>query len=293
MKTKPEQQTATSETGILSETRPSAANPTRKPKALALGFATLAMGFAMSGCTAEWEVGVGEVSTVTVTEVRQLHSFYRVQIHGDAHVTVVAGGSYSARVTADEYDVSDCVTEVRNGTLEIRGSGWGYGDGVPEIVITSPNLTTFIHDGDGDVLFDAGYAYDNVTLELNGEGNLDFRGHVDRLNATVNGGGVMTLEGEARVLNAQVNSWGALYADPLLASVISGTMAGSGDLTLAPENGARMEITVTGSGYVEWWGNPGTTQYRLIGTGTIIEHDGLYKKGAQTRAPRHGKKPAT
>jgi hypothetical protein len=251
------------------------------------------MGLAFSGCTAEWEVGVSDVGPVTVTEIRQLNSFSRVEINGDAHVTLVSGGSYSARVTADEYDVSDCMTEVRNGTLEIQGSSWGYGDPIPEIVITTPYLTSFVHDGDGDVLFDAGYAYKNVTLELNGDGNLDFRGHVDRLTATVNGGGVMTLEGDARILNAQVNSWGALYADPMLASVITGSMAGSGDLTLAPEDGAYMEITVSGSGYVEWWGNPGTTKYHMLGTGTIIEHDGLYKKGTQTRAPRHGKKPAT
>jgi hypothetical protein len=251
----------------------------------------LAFGMGLSGCTAEWEVGVSDVSSITVTEVRQLNAFSRVQIHGNAHVTVVSGGSYSARVTADEMDVSDCVTSVRNGTLEVQGSGMWYGDRVPEIVITTPYLTTFTHGGDGDVFLDVGGAFSNIALELNGDGNLDFKGYADRLTATVNGGGVMTLEGDARVLNAHVNSWGALYADPLVASVIDASMAGSGDLTLAPDNGAFMEIEVTGSGYVEWWGNPGTTKYHMIGTGTIIEHEGLYKKGAQSRTPRHGSKP--
>lgn len=255
--------------------------------------AILAFGSAlgMSGCTAEWEVSGSSNSSVTVTEVRQLNAFSRVHINGNAHVTVIEGGSFSARVTADEYDIGDCLTSVRNGILEVDGSRFGSNWDAPEVLITSPNLTTFVHNGDGDVVFDVGYAYENLALELNGEGNLDFRGHVDRLSATVNGGGVMTLEGDTRILTARVNSWGALYADPLYASDITGIMSGSGDLTLAPENGAWMDITVSGSGYVEWWGNPGTTKYHLIGDGKIIEHQGLYKKGVKTRGPRHGSAP--
>ncbi len=265
---------------------------TRNTKVTQAAWASLAFaGAILSGCTAEWDVvAVDEDMPVTVTEVRDMPSFTSVHVTGHAHVTVTKGGRYSASVNADEMDVSGCRTWVRNGILEVDWDGVAYGDREPAIEVSAPFLASVTHDGSGDVFFNAGYA-SRVNLELNGEGNLDFRGNADQLNATVNGGGVMTLEGEANSLTAKVNSWGALYADPLLAGDIVGSMSGSGDLTLAPDAGARLEITVSGSGYVEWWGNPGSTRYYLLGSGKIIEHQGLYKKGAQVRTPRHGSKP--
>lgn len=262
--------------------------PRPKLGAAAVGLAAAAS--LLSGCMVNLDVGVGD--GVTVTEVRDLNAFSRIRVNGNMHVTVIDGGSYSARVTTDDNLTDACRTSIRNGILEVD---WAY-DVSPsadaEVVITSPYLTSFANNGDGDVSFEATGLLSDLRLELNGSGDLFFRGHADRLTAVVNGDGILEMEGSASTLKAQVNGSGALYADPLAAADIQAVMAGSGDMTLALDGGAWLDLTVTGSGQTEWWGNPGRLTYHLIGNGAVVEHRGLYKKGAQTRLPRHGNKTA-
>lgn len=244
------------------------------------------MGLSTTGCMVNLDVYGG--SGYTITEERSLASFSRISLSGRVHVTVTEGRYYSATVTGDEGDMPYCLTEIRNGTLEIGVDDF-YASAAPiEVRITTPYLAGFAHYGDGDVTFDAGGHFDRLQLELNGSGDLTFYGEVDELTAIVNGSGIMELFGEAVVLNARVNSSGALYADPMLAAVIRATMAGSGDLTLAAATGAHMDIAIPGSGYVEWWGEPAKVKYTLSGSGKVIEHRELLKAGvgAKKRSPR-------
>ncbi len=263
-------------------------NPNRNLRVATLGLAAAAS--FLSGCMVNLDVGVGEGEGVIVTEVRDLSAFSRIRVNGNMHVTVVDGGSYSARVTTDDNLTEACRTSIRNGILEVD---WAY-DVSPsaeaEVVITSPYLTSFANNGDGDVSFEATGILSDLRLELNGSGDLFFRGHVDRLTAVVNGDGILEMEGSAAILKAQVNGSGALYADPLTASDIQAVMAGSGDMTLALDGGAWLDLTVSGSGQTEWWGNPGKLTYHLSGNGAVVEHRGLFKVGAKTRLPRHGSK---
>jgi hypothetical protein len=47
---------------------------------------------------------------------------------------------------------------------------------------------------------------------------------------------------------------------------------------------STLNLDLSGSGNVEWWGAPSRINYNLTGSGKVIEHRGLPKKSAAAKA---------
>jgi len=242
----------------------------------------LLTGFFLTGCMVDLNIGLE--GSEPITEIRDMASFSSVRIGPSMRVSILSGSRSTVSVTTEAGQIENLSTYCHNGQLDLDWTQNGYYNPVAEIVITSPYLTRITHQGDEDIDVDVGARFDDLSLELNGSGDMTFHGDLRRLTATVNGSGTMELFGQTRDLRAEVYGSGRLYADPMPAYEVDAVMAGSGEITLALENAASLDLTLSGSGQVEWWGNPGLLRYRLLGSGKVFENRVLLKKGAG--APR-------
>jgi hypothetical protein len=237
----------------------------------------------MIGCTVvdlQWEQGNG----VATTEVRDLPSFSRVRLEAPMHVVVKSGPSYSAYVTSDGNVTGYIQTDAWMGTLTI-GMSSGISPTIePEITIVVPDLKSLTHNGNGLVEIQEDGNFPDVELTLNGGGEIRYSGTASRLRAAINGSGNIVMEGYTALLEADLRGNGEIHAENLLAGDADVDLSGSGYVFLDLDYQSVLNLNLTGSGHVEWWGAPSRLNYTLTGEGKVVEHRGLPKKSAAAKA---------
>ncbi len=241
--------------------------------------------FLLSSCMVvdlQWEQGNG----VAATETRSLPAFERVDLECPVHVIIKTGPSYSAYVTSDANLTGYFQTDAFAGTLTI-GMASGIQPSVePEITIVMPELRGLTHNGNGLVEIREDGNFPTVDLTLNGSGKIFYSGTAATLSAAVNGSGAIEMEGYASLLRAEVRGNGELHGENLLTGDADVALSGSGLALLDLDYQSVLNLDLTGSGQVEWWGSPSQLNYHLAGEGKVVEHRGLPKKtaGAKTAA---------
>ena len=233
----------------------------------------------LSGCMV-LDVQDTQGNGVAATEARTLPAFDRVQLDAPVHVIVKTGPDYAAYVTTDGNLIGYLTTEAWNGTLTI-GLPYSIDPTVePQITVVVPELRSLVHNGSGTIEVEEGGNFPNLDLTLNGSGEIKFSGTATNLGATVNGSGVIDLEGYATSLTTDLRGEGAIHAENLLAEGAHADLSGSGYLFLDLDYQSTLDLALTGSGRVEWWGSPAHLNYHLSGEGKVVEHRGLPKRAA-------------
>jgi hypothetical protein len=217
---------------------------------------------------------------VAITEARPLAAFSRVDMEGSMHVTIQSGPEYAAYVTSDANLSCYIQTNTFGGVLTIGLNAEIEPVVVPEITVVVPNIHSVSHNGNGLVDIQEGGDFPDLSFELNGGGQIRFSGTAAHLKATLNGSGIINLQGFAALLTADLSGSGEIQAENLLVEDADVYMSGSGNVYLDLDYESTLNVNLTGSGQVEWWGAPQSLNYTLTGFGKVIEHRGLPKKSA-------------
>lgn len=240
------------------------------------------LGLAMTGCHVSlegYEVDTGRGNGIAVIESRSLPSFSSIQVNSDVEIVLIEGSRYSARVTADENLVMDLGTEIFGNTLRIAWQGQVSPAVMPKVVVSMPRLESIVQYGNEDITIEEEGRFDNIRIENFGAGKIRFSGTAHRLTAILRGSGSIDLLGVSDQLIAKHSGSGSLLAEGLLTMDAEVQHQGSGPMTLALDRNAFAEITISGSGDVEWWGEPREVMYHFIGSGKVYENRVLMKKG--------------
>jgi len=169
-----------------------------------------------------------------VTETRPVAPFDRLEVSDSVDVEVVPGDGSEIRVRAGE-DVLDRVrTESADGVLRIglqdRGIVIGpdpLGDVSVQLAVSDLQRVTV--EGSGDVRME-GLSADALVLEVQGAGEIEATGSVDRLTASIEGAGnADLLDLSARIADVTVE--GAGDADLNVSETLDVTVEGAGDVT--------------------------------------------------------------
>ncbi|MBW8887760.1 MAG: DUF2807 domain-containing protein [Fibrobacteres bacterium] len=241
----------------------------------------------LSGCMV-MDVQDAQGNGMAVTETRSLPAFDRVRLDAPVHVTVKSGDAYAAYVTTDGNLTGYLTTDSWNGTLTI-GLPYTIAPTVePQITVVVPGLRSLVHNGSGTVEIQEGGDFPDLDLTLNGSGEILFSGTATNLRATVNGAGVIDLEGFAASLTATLAGEGAIHAENLLAEDANVDLSGSGYVFLDMDYQSTLDLALTGSGRVEWWGSPAHLDYHISGEGKVVEHRGLPKRSAAGKVAAQG-----
>ncbi len=235
----------------------------------------------------QWHQGNG----VAVTETRPLASFTRVDLEGSMHVTLQSGPEWAAYVTSDGNLSGYIQTSSYAGVLTIGLTSEIEPVVVPEITVVVPNIHHVIQNGNGLLDIQEGGNFPDLSLVLNGGGQIRFSGTASHLSAVVNGSGSINLQGFAAFLTADLNGKGEIQAENLLVEAADVELSGSGNVFLDLDYESNLNLNLSGSGQLEWWGAPQKLNYTLTGTGQVIEHRGLPKKSALAKKSATPGKP--
>jgi Putative auto-transporter adhesin, head GIN domain len=184
-----------------------------------------------------------------ITQTREVAPFDRLDIEDGVDVKVVPGDAREVRVYAGE-DVIDRVhTESSDGVLhvDIRDRGIVIGDdplGDARVEVSASALRSVSIGGTSDVKL-TDVDVEELELDVEGAGDIDASGTVDRLSATIEGAGNANLSNLA-VRTAVVVVEGAGDADLNVSDSLDVTIEGAADVTYRGDPQIRSDIEGAG-----------------------------------------------
>jgi hypothetical protein len=194
--------------------------------------------------------GAGQDPGPDITQTREVGAFEALQLQGTADVDVLIGEQQSLVLEGPQRVVEGVQTPLREGRLLIRTGSeffWSRRDTHLKVRVTVPRLRSFELNGAGRVSL-IGHTGGDFTVSLNGAGDIEASGRVDRLTARVNGAG-----------NVDLSKLAATDADV--------AVNGAGSLEVSATG--RLDATLNGVGNIGYVGTPAQLHTAVHGVGGI------------------------
>jgi hypothetical protein len=201
--------------------------------------ALFALAFLVAGC------GGGD----RITQSRDVGPFDRLEVSGSVEVAVVPGDGREVSVYAGEDVIDRVETESSGGILRVdvhdRGIVIGPDPlGDVRVQVSAPTLEGVRIAGSGDVAL-SDLDLRELELEVDGAGDIDASGTVDRLTATIQGAGNANLSNLA-TRTARVVVQGAADANLNVSDELDVTIQGAADVTYRGDPTVTQDIQGAG-----------------------------------------------
>jgi len=199
-------------------------------------------------------------------ETRALTGFDAIAVGGGIDLVVTQGDGFRVEVESDD-DVAEILTEVRNGTLEIKHDRqpWGlfdWGDN-GTVYVTLPELTALTASGGSDVRADGTLSGDELAIVASGGSDVEIDVAVGTLAATASGGSDTRLSGTARV--AQLHSSGGSDLNASRFTVAEANVQSSGGSDVSINVTERIVANASGGSDITYGGDPRSVNVNASG----------------------------
>jgi hypothetical protein len=224
---------------------------------IAIGFAGISMAAAGQSVTGKIIIdgvvyGEGsskmiEGSGVSSRERRRVDDFHSVEIKTGVDVHFTRGDDTGVELSGDDNLLKLIRTDVSRGVLTISSTE-SYRTRSPlTVFLTGPSLSSVAMHGAGDIKL--------TDLKEN-----DF-------SMQLNGSGEVSASGSARQFNVLLNGSSDVDAEELVSENANIQILGSGDLKVNARQ--SLDVSIIGSGNVEYYGNPEKINRQIIGSGEV------------------------
>ena len=187
--------------------------------------------------------GSGKLATAK----RTVEQFHAIELQDRGRVQVTVGMPLEVTVQADDNLIDAIDTKVTAGKLTVSVNKDFQTERAPYISVSVPELSEITVSGAGDILINA-VKGDVFNISIPGSGNCSAAGKVINEKVTLSGSGnVDCLK--------------------LVADNVTVDLSGSGNCTVATEK--SMTGKLSGSGKIEYKGNPQSLNKDVTGSGTI------------------------
>jgi hypothetical protein len=244
----------------------------------------------LTSCEDIWEHNI-EGNGNRISQVRTLPTFNRIEVNGEFEVQVDTGALSGVTVEADENLQDFIITHVSGDKLVIEARN---GDHLMpahqiEMTVTTPAISSLELNGSGYVysygmnadefsmrlagsgqLECFGALANAVNCELEGSGNISYNGSSENMSAQIEGSGEIRLVGSAINTDYKVIGSGRIRSSQLNTNVCISYISGSGIIDAQVDH--ALDVTIIGSGVVNYYGNPTITSY-ISGSGKIIRKE--------------------
>ena len=207
----------------------------------------------------------------SINEKRSTASYDEIAITGFFDVELVAGKEGNITVKGEENLVPFIKVEVINQVLKISTEKNKYftPSKGKQIVIVVPfeNISQVSLTGSGDVVTKNSIKSKTFAVKLVGSGDLNLDVESNDIDINLNGSGDIQLSGTTVNLDSFLNGSGDINATNLQAKNVKATVSGSGDTTVYCSD--SLYARVSGSGDIDYKGNPAKKDVKVSGSGTI------------------------
>jgi hypothetical protein len=199
-------------------------------------------------------------------ETRPLADFDAISVGGGIDLVLRQGDDFRVEVESDD-DVAEIVTEVRDGTLEIRRdrtrSGFfDWGDN-GTVYVTLPALTALTASGGSDVRAEGTFSGDDLAIVASGGSDVALDLAVGTLAATASGGSDTRLRGSART--ARLHSSGGSDLDASGFTVAEADVQSSGGSDVSLTVSEKIVANASGGSDITYSGDPRTVDVNASG----------------------------
>ncbi|MBE7176789.1 MAG: DUF2807 domain-containing protein [Mucilaginibacter polytrichastri] len=212
-------------------------------------YVLLFAGLLFAACSKENISANGNVNT----ESRDLSGFSSIESHGSNPIHIAYGKTFELTVRGSENLLRKYQTRVVNGTLRLGYDAISIRNDDVEVWVTLPEIEKIGLNGSGNV--DISGAFPNDTRL-----KIDLRGSSDILARDLFA---------AEELRVDIAGSGSLKLEKIQAKKAYITMAGSGEVFASVSQ--KLDIRISGSGAVYYWGNPQEIEQHIGGSGKVIK----------------------
>lgn len=211
--------------------------------------------------------GNGKMTTIT----RSTSDYDGVKCAGSFDYILVAGTEGKITIEGEENLLQYVVTEVKDNNLIIKTKK--HVDLKPSnnktIKITIPfkDISSVSLAGSGDLWNEDVITATNLEVALAGSGDVVLSIEATNTEGKVAGSGDLTLKGNTNKLEAKVAGSGDFHGFDLQSNHTEVTVAGSGDAKVVSNE--SLKARVSGSGDIEYRGNPKIEDSKVAGSGSI------------------------
>ena len=202
-------------------------------------------------------------------DTRNLDPFDGIGISLHADVFYTQGNAHEIRIEGNENDVSDVITEVRDGFLQVRYDNQRIRRSKLTIHITSRELESVKISGSSRFEVNDPLSSDEMDLAVSGSGTIEFRRlSTDEMDVKVSGSGSVLLDdGAAHGLGITISGSGDLRAEDFEVSECSAALSGSGSVRITVKD--ELDARISGSGRIYYKGDPQVNS-RSSGSGKVV-----------------------
>jgi len=165
---------------------------------------SIGLAIALAGCIVIGSPSNIRGSGVAKTETRTLASFNALDVEYVGEIAVRSQGQESFTISGDDNIIPFITTEVKNGTLFIRGTKGYSPQQKLQIVVSIPDVKRFVFDGVGEANL-SNIKNDRLEIVVTGVGNFSASDKTKEVDITLSSVGNVDAK-NLRAVNAKVNS---------------------------------------------------------------------------------------
>lgn len=206
-----------------------------------------------------------------VQENRSTANYDQINMAGFFDVELVSGSEGSITIKGEENLIPHIITEVKGNQLIIKtekgyslqpSKRQGILVQVPFESIDEVSLT-----GSGNIFGSDAIKSKDFKTELTGSGDIKLNLDAQSVETLLVGSGDIELQGTTQKVTHQITGSGDIEGSNLKAVDAEANISGSGDIELHCEG--NLKIRITGSGDVNYIGNPSTEDSKILGSGDV------------------------
>ncbi|MEN8186529.1 MAG: head GIN domain-containing protein [Bacteroidota bacterium] len=225
----------------------------------------------IASCTAQ-NYGRIKGNGKVITKTRNVDNFEKIGVSGSFDVDLVKGNEGKIDIKIEENLLPYLITEVKDGKLKIK---WKSGTSIN--TNKGVHLTVYFNDinavglsGSGDINSKDLIKSDDFNVAVSGSGDIQLNLDVNNLKTAISGSGDIGLSGKTKVFKAGISGSGDIDAGKLESRNAELKIAGSGDMTVTVTE--ELYARVSGSGDIEYKGNPKIEDIKVSGSGEISKY---------------------
>lgn len=202
---------------------------------------------AFSSCSKHRIKGEGSI----VSETRSVSGFSGISLNGSEDVEVIPSNENKVIVSGYQNLVPVFKTKVSGSTLnlEFEHNYFNVRNNNIKVTVYTTGISKLDINGSGNITLRDSLKTDRLRMEINGSGNIyTYNNYIENVELDINGSGN---------INARNTTGRYVYAE----------ISGSGDAEITVKE--KLDVKISGSGEIKYWGNPSSVNTDISGSGKV------------------------